>query len=346
MRMVRAKWPAATKKWRRIRVADGKRALAFHLCEFVGGRPGPTLALVAGQHGMEPTGPAMLAMLADGLNPSRMRGRVLMVPISYANAIRCGNECEPIPGRDAELKRSGRWHQRCPYELDRDRCGRNLNRLWPGDKDGTIYEKLVAAIWKRAVAPAEFVIDFHCWQDWAAPAVIPYGKASEEMARYVGICHVQLGDPVAAAKVRKTLGAIASLAGKATLTIEYTPQTRINPEMVVRAEKGIRNLMRYLGILPGRAEPTRPLSYPSDRPVDEEHFKAGEDVIMRPHVKPEQWVRKGRILATLIPIDHPDRPSVLRAPYAGIVHNLFGHGVVARGETIMYMRRARAVGGR
>ena len=329
------------RNWRRISVAKGAKRLAFHLCEINGARPGPTLSLIAGQHGMEPTGPAMLACLAEDLDPAQLRGRLLIVPITYANAIRCGNECEPIPRRQVEHRRSGRWHNDCPYGLNRNTCGRNLNRLWPGDDMGTIYERLVAAVWRRAIVPADYVVDFHCWQDWAPPGIITCGEASEEIARYIGIKCIQTSGTDD--EKRKLLAPVATRAGKIAVTVEYTPQTRINPDMIAGGDKGVRNLMRHLGMLPGRAEPTRPLYYASDRPVDDKHFTAACDVIVRPFVKPEQEVRRGQALARLIPIDRPDRPSILRAPYSGVVFNMFGSAVVARGDRIMYIRRPKTV---
>ena len=292
---------------------------------------------------MEPTGPAMLSCLIQDLDPAKLRGRLLVAPLAYANALRCGHECEPIPSRKAEFSRKGRWNNKCPYGLNRNTCGRNLNRLWPGDEKGSICERLAAAIWRRVVRPAEYVVDFHCWQDWSPPGALVFPGESEELGRYVGISCMHVREAEASAAKRKTLAAVAALAGKVALTIEYTPQTRINPDMASNGEAGVRNLMKRIGMLRGRAKQTDPLYYPSDLPVDDKHFEADCDLLARPMVKPEQWVRKGQPLARLVPVDRPDQVSLLRAPYAGVIFHTSASAALRKGESIMNIRRARVV---
>ena len=332
------------KRWRKFTVAKGAKRLGLKLCEIVGSNPGPTMALVAGQHGMEPTGPAILSALAAELDPAKVRGRILMVPIAYANAIRVCCECEPIRGREKALEKNGRWHNMCPWELNRNECGRNLNRLWPGDPKGTIYERLAAEIWKRAIEPAEYVLDFHCWQDWSPPGALCYGKESLELAKYAGISYLHRNDPHERVHEQKlhVLTAVAVLAGKKALTVEFTPQVNINPDMFALGKRGVTNLMRHVGVLPGRARMTRPL-YELGEPVDIKSLKTTRDVLVGPLVRPGEMVEKGRPLATVIPINKPDRATVLKAPCRGLISRVPPVAAVRRGQPMIGMRSVRVL---
>jgi len=177
----------ATKKWHYEEMRCGKALRGFWWCEIRGSRPGPKLAVIAGQHGMEPTGPAVLANLLHELNPSRIRGTLCAIPLANVEALRCGFECE-IPRR--ELARALKLSMKpghCPLGLKRNTCGRNLNRLWPGNRRGSIHERLVAAMWEHVAVDADCVIDMHCWQDWGPPGAIFYDEASLTAARHFHI---------------------------------------------------------------------------------------------------------------------------------------------------------------
>lgn len=99
--------------------------------------PGPTVAFVAGVHG----GKAAAVRAADSLRmllPGRLTsGRVLI--LAPANRA----------GFDAGLA------QTSPDD------SLNLNRVFPGRRDGRPTERLAAAIMREVVAPADYLVDMH-----------------------------------------------------------------------------------------------------------------------------------------------------------------------------------------
>ena len=114
--------------------------------------------------------------------------------------------------------------------------------------------------------------------------------------------------------------------------------------MFALGKKGITNLMRHVGVLPGRARITRPL-YELGEPLDIKSLKTTRDVLVGPLVRPGEMVEKGRPLATVIPINKPDQTTVLKAPCRGLINRVPSVAAVRRGQPMMGMRRVRVVKG-
>lgn len=328
------------KRWVEVKAALGRKKISAWVCAIGGAGEGPTLALLAGQHGMEPAGPAVLSALVADLRPGDLSGNLLVVPLVYANAIRHGYECEPIGGREKEAARTGRWHNQCPYALDRNKCGRNFNRMWHGGKAKTVYERLAAALWEQVIVPAQYVIDFHCWQDWAPPGVLTTNEAALELGKWAGISwihHRTKESPLDKVMLAERVCA----SGRVGLTIEFTPQTRIMADMAAVGRYGIENVMRRLGMLRGRPTATRPLYLLGQEKGDWQPVKAKSDVLVLPTRKPGDWVTQGQAAARVVEIDRPWKMSVLKAPCDGIVYSTEPSSAVRKGAEMMLFRKAK-----
>lgn len=331
------------KQWFEIKASYGKQERSAWVCAIGGMKHGPTLALLAGQHGMEPTGPAVLSTLAADISPADLTGNLLIVPLVYANAIRYGYECEPLGRREkAMVQRYGRWHNRCPYGLDRNKCGRNFNRMWHGERSKSVHERLAAALWERVVLPAQYVIDLHCWQDWAPPGVLTTTEAALELGKWAGIPwihHRTKESPLD----KMMLAERACQSGRVGLTIEFTPQTRIVADMAALGRRGIENIMRRLGMITGRPTPTRPLYLMGQESSDWQPVKAKCDVLVMPMRNPGDWVKEGQPVAHIVEIDRPWKVSLLRAPCDGIVYSTEPSSAVRKGGAMMVFRRAKRI---
>ena len=121
---------------------------------------GPTALLTGGNHGDEYEGPIALSKLANTLEASQVRGRVIIVPFFNYPAFRAGRRTSPIDGG-------------------------NMNRVFPGRPDGTVTEK-IADYFQRYLLPlADYVLDIHSggktldFVPFAAAHVLP-DKAQQE----------------------------------------------------------------------------------------------------------------------------------------------------------------------
>src|SRR6185436_7444033 len=102
-----------------------------------GASDGAVLALVAGTHGYEYTSIVALQRLLPRLDPTRMRGSVILVHMANPPSF---------------------YGRRIYYGPD----GKNLNRMYPGDPNGTISERIAHAITTQVIDRATHLADLHC----------------------------------------------------------------------------------------------------------------------------------------------------------------------------------------
>ncbi|MGH2389308.1 MAG: succinylglutamate desuccinylase/aspartoacylase family protein, partial [Chloroflexota bacterium] len=102
-----------------------------------GAHDGPTLCLTAGIHGAEY--PAIDAVLrfARELDPARLHGRLLALPVVNLPA----------------------YHGRVPFLCPRD--GKNLNRVFPGNPEGTYTEALAHHLVEGLYRQSDALLDLH-----------------------------------------------------------------------------------------------------------------------------------------------------------------------------------------
>jgi predicted deacylase len=105
--------------------------------QVVSGGPGPTLAVLGGVHGDEPEGILACDILATQLREaSGLRGRVVIVPRANPPAVAANSRTNPVDGE-------------------------NLARVFPGDRNGTLTEKIADRIVREVIDGADGLIDLH-----------------------------------------------------------------------------------------------------------------------------------------------------------------------------------------
>src|SRR3954466_14875021 len=97
---------------------------------------GPTALFISGTHGDEYEGQVALCNLARSLKPEMIQGRVIILPAANLPAAVAGRGAPPIDEG-------------------------NLNRLFPGDPDGSVTEQIAFYIEHELVARADLVVDLH-----------------------------------------------------------------------------------------------------------------------------------------------------------------------------------------
>jgi predicted deacylase len=127
-----------------------------------GKKAGPVPGLIAGIHGYEY--PPIMAMQKFPvlIEPDNLSGTVLIVHIANANA----------------------FYKRRVFYNPAD--GKNLNRSFPGNKDGTITECLAYTLSNEIISQCDYLVDIHT------------GDASEDLHPYVG--YYEYGSQAAKAK--------------------------------------------------------------------------------------------------------------------------------------------------
>ena len=102
-----------------------------------GNHPGKTLVVTAGVHGCEYVGIEALRSLGNELEPDKLSGRLILLPLVNPEGFYHGAK-QIIPSD-----------------------GQNLNRMFPGSKEETFSSQLAKVLEKTLYPEADFLMDLH-----------------------------------------------------------------------------------------------------------------------------------------------------------------------------------------
>jgi len=287
-----------------------------------GAQPGKTLYVQVAQHGSEIMGLEGLRRLMTELDPAEMTGTLIYClpnPLAFREKTRA-TMFDPQPG--------------------------GMNRVWPGNPDGTLTERIAHRIWTELIPHADEVVDLHtgspncpAWVYYEADGVsekAPRETAtrSEEMARLFGapILYVET-EPYGG---RKTLRACCVDKGVPAIVPELGGHSIFDEETVRIAHRGLRNIMADTGIIRGEVKlPTRQvkLKWMADPKTFVAHTqKAG---VFIPTVNLGDAVKKGQEVGyvysprTFQVLEH------LTAPQDGYVFTIRQNPIVQPGDGLV-----------
>jgi predicted deacylase len=282
-----------------------------------GARPGPVLALVAGTHGYEYTSILALPRVRGRLEPLRMSGSVILVHMSNPPAF---------------------YGRRIYQGSD----GKNLNRAYPGRRDGTISDRIAEAVTREVVDRATHLIDMHCGD--GNESLRPYSYASvtgnkalddaaREMALAFGLDHIVVvrerpTDPASSVYLETT----AILRGKPAITTESGGLGLTDEVSVAAQESGALSVIAHLGI---QDAPSVRVAHPVwiDRG---EVVRAKATGVWYPTVEKMQSVAAGTLIGRVRDAFGAVLEEV-RAPFAGEVLYVVATPPVTEGEPLAFI---------
>jgi uncharacterized protein len=193
---------------------------------------GPTLVVTAGVHAAEYASIAAALDLGRSLNPKDLRGRVVVVPVMNIPSFRA------------------RSIYVCPLD------GRNLNRVFPGNAQGTASEQIADWVFRNVMSQAEYYVDLHGGD--LIEALVPFtiffrsgngrvDQASLAMAKAFGIhflmCSETTGSTLSATTRAGIPSMLAESGGQGIWALEH----------VANHTTGLHRLLRHLEMIPGGA---------------------------------------------------------------------------------------------
>jgi predicted deacylase len=197
-----------------------------------GAAGGPTLVVTAGVHPAEYASIAAALELGQSIDPARLRGRVIVVPVMNMPAF------------------TARSIYVCPLD------GKNLNRVFPGNASGTASEQIAAWVFDHIIKQANYFVDLHGGD--LIEALVPFtiffktGNATVDdtslaMARAFGI-------PIlVSSETPGSTFSSASKAGVPSILTEAGGQGIWTAEDVRAHTNGLDRLMRHLKMTDGAA---------------------------------------------------------------------------------------------
>jgi hypothetical protein len=204
--------------------------------EAVGREDGPHLALLGGIHGCEYSSIAAVTRFMTALDPAALTGRITAVPVVNLSTFR---------GRAA-------------FVTPED--GKNLNRCFPGDPDGTYSDVLAHAIFSRLIEPADVLVDLHggdlfeALEPFAIYAEAEVEERSRSLAEAFGLPYV-VREPRSESGLGGMTCIAAAEAGIPSIIAEAGGCGLLSEEAVGMLVRGVDNVLRTLGMLPGKPEP-------------------------------------------------------------------------------------------
>src|SRR5580698_8102605 len=280
-----------------------------------GARPGPTLALIAGNHGYEYPPILALQELRTQIDEASLSGTVIMVHVANMPSF------------------LGRTVYFSPVD------GKNLNRVYPGRTDGTVSERIAYAITREVIEPADYVLDLHCGDgnEWLRPYVYQHVTGIADMdhaiARLVmafGIDHVVVDrdrptDPAQSLYCSTT----AITRGKPAMTIESGSLGVSDEESVERIVAGVHGVLRELRMKEGGPEPLAQAVYLDPTAV----VTSPETGILYSQVECNQTVPKGALLAHVTDFFGKTIAEV-RSPLDGLVLYIVATPPITKGQPV------------
>jgi N2-acetyl-L-2,4-diaminobutanoate deacetylase len=196
---------------------------------------GPTILFTGANHGDEYEGPVALFDLANKIKAEDLSGRVIIVPAMNYPAFQAGKRTSPVDGG-------------------------NMNRVFPGNPEGTFTEK-IADYFNRTLLPlADYVLDFH--SGGKTLDFLPFCCAhvlddKEQQARCMAamkafnaphsVMLLEIDDV-------NMYDTAAEKMGKVFISTELAGGGSTTAYTVSIAKKGIRNILRHAGITKGELE--------------------------------------------------------------------------------------------
>lgn len=287
---------------------------------YAGSDLGPTLYVQAAQHGREVNGTEVLRRLHDRLDSTTLSGMLIAIPVT-----------DPLTFNRASYTTSESL----------DSVNPNMNRVWPGDSNGSLHERMAARLWMLA-SGADAVIDLHT----GSPSTLTHvvfredDHASHDLADVFGT-NLLLSEP--AGEDADEEWADRNFSGKFRVVASDTEIPSITPELahskqlvepaIETGVTGIVNVMHHLDMLDGEPEPN------GDTILARNHLSrvaAADSGLFRtdPAVELGQEVSTGERLGVLYSPTTYDELQIVQADRAGVLYSLTQEATAVEGDTL------------
>jgi predicted deacylase len=312
-----------------ISAEEGRRASgALRLGEFLGfdvlspiilingAKAGPKLLVSGGVHGEEVVGIDAVRQIATEIDPNQVSGTLIAIP------------CVNLP---SAITRTRNTDLDFPWPGPQD-----LNRAFPGKKDGNFTQRIAHTFFNELVLKSDYFIDLHSaslhYEMVPHVVMIPEDLPVVEDVREKSFALAKAWGTEVIRYVREIEFSInqlphqAPLAGIPTITLDSGTALRLEEQYVQINTKGVRNIMKHLGMIEGKPE-VPPKYYIAKRrePVTTDHGG-----LLHNLVKPGDIVYRDQVLGRVTNL-YNEIVEELKAPMNGLVFNVYVGSIVHTG---------------
>ena len=264
---------------------------------------GPTLLLTAGNHGDEYEGQVVLRRLIQELDPSTIRGRVIIIPALNYPAVQAQARVSPLDGA-------------------------NLNRSFPGSPDASPTQAIAHYVGTVIMPMCDAGIDFHSggksaeYLPSAFLSTHPDQALTSQMLDMIdafGAPHTLILDGTA---IPSSLDVYAqNQHGIPLICTEAGGQGSVNPAIVRMKTRGIYRVLKHLGMIDDHQHLTEPEQTRYMSMAGSGCFmEAPIAGLFEPCCQLGEQVKAGQPAGCIYALDEPERPAVeITFEYDGLI---------------------------
>ncbi len=190
-----------------------------------GASPGPTLGLSALVHGDEPLPNEVVRRVLSSVEPARLRGSILAIPVANPLAFQSLSRNTPIDMLD-------------------------INRLFPGDPGGWLSEQMAHVLSTQFIPRVDVHVDLHSGGTFPTVDYVYLFEGSRDLSVAFG-SHL-LFSP--AQPYQGTFAEPARARGIPFFTAELGGGSLLDARYIDKGVRGVTNVLKQLGMLDGPVE--------------------------------------------------------------------------------------------
>ncbi len=273
--------PAGAKEALYLDVAPLPKGDALRLAVLVaqGQAEGPTLLVLGGVHGDEYEGPHAVRTVFRELAADQLRGTFMGVPVTNVPAFEAGTRSSPLDGL-------------------------NLARVFPGSRTSTPTERIAHQVGNHLIGRCDLLIDLHSSGTHAAmPTLVGYYAHDGEVGRRSRAAAFAFGAPVVWGHSSVAQGRTVSEATERRIPWLYTECPGggwLHQDTAALYGRGVTNVMRQLGMLPGEPEYEPPHYHLYGSGRIEDALAVRSSGFLLPAVQILDRVRRGDLLGQVL----------------------------------------------
>ncbi|QDT06338.1 Succinylglutamate desuccinylase / Aspartoacylase family protein [Rubripirellula lacrimiformis] len=283
------------------------RTVVIPLRVFRGMQPGPKVFVSAALHGDELNGTGAIRTILGDDSWKLDAGTLLMIPV--LNVLGFERHSRYLPDR------------------------RDLNRCFPGSKDGSMASRLAKVIFDAIVKRCDYGVDLHTAA--VRRTNFPNVRANLDSPESLRIAEAfGTGILLHGSGPKGSLRREATKAGCVTIVVEGGEVWKVESSVAECMSRGIFNVLKELDMMQG--EPDLPDSQVMIR--ETKWLRAERGGFMSMHVAPGDSVQKGQAIATNSSLLAEDQ-NRLETPFSGIVIGMTTLPAVQPGEPVVHVGR-------
>jgi len=275
-------------------LVDGK-VVSIPFWRVDSGKDGPSLALIAAQHGNEVQGAEVARRFQEVCARQLVNGSVWLVPMANLLAIR-------------SRKHSFNLEPEQNNRLNPDKL-HNMQRHWPGDPVGNDTARLTYALDQSVVRHCSHLVDMHCWEHFFAAETL--ATNDHEPSRILGeVTTTRFISWSAASQPqgeKMMVGQLIRKRGGGAVAMELSGQFQMQERQVQIGLSSMVNIAKHLGMIEGGPKLTRGSLVVRKSETSHEVIASCSGIFMPAVGKgkmtsliPDDFVEEGQILGHII----------------------------------------------